>query len=147
PEAGRPAARRVPPIAGRRSATLARRDTAGVEEERRPAAHGETSFAKGRAMSGSPHFADNAWHGAVTLEENVRLARDTYRARLHCPELARRIVPGQFLMLRLAGYDDPLLGRPLALYDTVCDAAGNPVGVDVVYLVIGKMTSRLARYR
>ena len=34
------------------------------------------------------------------------------------PELARRIVPGQFLMLRLAGGNDPLLGRPLALYDT-----------------------------
>ena len=50
-------------------------------------------------------------------------------------------------MLRLAGFDDPLLGRPLALYDTVLDDAGLPVGIDVVYLVIGKMTSRLAGWR
>ncbi len=33
------------------------------------------------------------------------------------PEIARRIVPGQFVMLRLAKCSDPLLGRPLALYD------------------------------
>ena len=56
-------------------------------------------------------------------------------------------MPGQFLMMRLAGCDDPLLGRPLALYDTVLDAGGRPQGLDVVYLVLGKMTSRLATYR
>ena len=50
-------------------------------------------------------------------------ARDTYRVRFECPEIARRIVPGQFVMLRLAGMNDPLLGRPLALYNTVGDAA------------------------
>ncbi len=50
-------------------------------------------------------------------------------------------------MLRLAGCNDPLLGRPLALYDTVLSDGnrGEPVGIDVVYLVLGKMTSRLAR--
>src|SRR5215207_9635074 len=47
-------------------------------------------------------------------------------------------------MLRLACYNDPLLGRPLALYDTVLDGK-EPVGIDVVYLVLGKLTSRLAR--
>ena len=76
--------------------------------------------------------------------ENVRLARQTYRIRLHCPEVARLIRPGQFLMLRLPGRTDPLLGRPFALYDTVLDEAGRPVGVDVVYLVVGKMTGLLA---
>ena len=96
---------------------------------------------------GACHFADRAWHGAVEIVENVRLARDTYRVRFECPELARRIVPGQFVMLRLAGSDDPLLGRPLALYDTVLDAAGTPRGIDVVYLVVGKLTRRLAELR
>jgi dihydroorotate dehydrogenase electron transfer subunit len=90
-------------------------------------------------------YADRACHETVVVTENVRLARDTYRVRFECPELARRIVPGQFLMLRLHGENDPLLGRPLALYDTVVDAAGRPIGVDVVYLVVGKMTSRLSR--
>ena len=76
--------------------------------------------------------------------ENVRLARTTYRIRLHFPELARLIRPGQFVMLRLPGRTDPLLGRPFALYDTVLDAVGNPVAVDVVYLTVGKMTGLLA---
>lgn len=48
-------------------------------------------------------------------------------------------------MLRLATGEDPLLGRPLALYDTVLDAQGEPIGIDVVYLVVGKMTGRLTQ--
>ena len=80
----------------------------------------------------------------AAVVENVRLARNTYRIRLHCPELARLIRPGQFVMLRLPGRTDPLLGRPFALYDTVLDEAGQPVGVDVVYLVVGKTTGLLA---
>jgi dihydroorotate dehydrogenase electron transfer subunit len=80
----------------------------------------------------------------LVVLENVQLARATWRIRLRGPELARRIRPGQFLMLRLPGTTDPLLGRPFALYDTVLDAVGQPVAVDVVYLVVGKMTSRLA---
>ncbi len=91
-------------------------------------------------------FADRAVAATVAVRENVRIARDTFRIRLDCRLIARRIVPGQFIMLRLAGCDDPLLGRPLALYDTVCEA-GEPIGLDIVYLVVGKLTSRLAQYR
>jgi dihydroorotate dehydrogenase electron transfer subunit len=90
-------------------------------------------------------YADHAWHGRVTIDEQVRLARDTYRVRFACPQIARRIVPGQFVMLRLAGYDDPLLGRPLALYDTVLDSAGRATAIEIVYLVTGKFTGKLAR--
>ena len=46
-------------------------------------------------------------------------------------------------MIRLAGFDDPLLGRPFALYDTVLDEANIPQGLEIVYLVMGKMTTRL----
>jgi dihydroorotate dehydrogenase electron transfer subunit len=96
---------------------------------------------------GAAFYADRALHSRAAVVENVRLARDTYRVRLAWPELARRIVPGQFVMLRLAGSGDPLLGRPLALYDTWIDADGTPCGIDVVYLVVGKMTRRLAEVR
>ena len=95
-------------------------------------------------------YADSAAQACqrrTTVVENVRIARDTYRVRFECPEIARRIVPGQFVMLRLADGNDPLLGRPLALYDTVLDAEGNPGGLDVVYLVVGKLTGRLALAR
>lgn len=91
------------------------------------------------------HYADHACAVRVRVIENVQLARDTYRVRFLCPQLAQRITPGQFVMLRLAGFNDPLLGRPLALYDTVVDDRGQTVGIDVVYLVLGKLTSRLAK--
>ena len=92
------------------------------------------------------HYADNACQFRVRVIENVQLARDTYRVRFGCPEIAVRIVPGQFLMLRLAGLNDPLLGRPLALYDVVRDSSGTATAIDVVYLKLGKMTNRLAQF-
>jgi dihydroorotate dehydrogenase electron transfer subunit len=76
--------------------------------------------------------------------ENVRLAERTYRIRLDCPDVAAAIRPGQFVMLRLPGTNDPLLGRPFALYDTVL-GDGKPVGLDIVYLVVGKMTGLLTQ--
>ena len=82
------------------------------------------------------------YRAAVT--ENRPLAKNTYLIRLHAPELAQAIRPGQFVMIRLPGSTDPLLGRPFALYDTVLDERGRPSGIDVVYLVVGKMTSLLA---
>ena len=90
------------------------------------------------------HYADRAVQQTVSLLENVPLARHTYRARIRCPEIARAIVPGQFVMLRFSGASDPLLGRPLALYDTVVSAAGDAEGIDLVYVVRGKFTRLLA---
>lgn len=93
-------------------------------------------------MPDPPLFA-----GTVPVVENVLVARSTWRVRLHAPELARAIRPGQFVMLRLTGGTDPLLGRPFALYDTVLDVQGQPAGIDVVYLIVGKLTGRLAGLR
>ena len=90
-------------------------------------------------------YADHARQYQVAVTENVQLATDTYRVRFECPELAAQIVPGQFLMIRLPECADPLLGRPFALYDLVVDDTGQPVGVDVVYLVVGKLTGLLAQ--
>jgi dihydroorotate dehydrogenase electron transfer subunit len=90
------------------------------------------------------HYADQAIRVTASILENVPIARDTYRVRLACPEIAKRVVPGQFLMLKMAGLNDPLLGRPLALYDTVVSPSGESIGVDVVYLVLGKFTRLLA---
>lgn len=89
----------------------------------------------------------NAIQRTAGVVENIRIARDTYRIRLDCPELAAAIRPGQFVMLQLAAVNDPLLGRPFALYDTVLDASGQPIALDIVYLVVGKMTARLAELR
>jgi dihydroorotate dehydrogenase electron transfer subunit len=90
-------------------------------------------------------YADRACQSRVPIIENVRLARDTYRVRFECPQIARQFLPGQFIMMRLARVNDPLLGRPLALYDILRDSDGAAVGIDVVYATFGKMTRRLAR--
>lgn len=90
-------------------------------------------------------YADHATVHAVEIVENVQLARDTFRVRFACPPIAQAILPGQFLMLRLAGCDDPLLGRPFAFYDLVPDSTGSLTYIDVVYLVLGKMTARLSK--
>ena len=80
----------------------------------------------------------------VAIDQQVQLAHDTYRVRFTAPGLARRIVPGQFVMVRPAEGTDPLLGRALALYDVILQA-GEPRQIDLVYLVQGKMTNRLSR--
>jgi len=68
----------------------------------------------------------------------VLIAERTFRIRVAAPAIAAAIRPGQFVMLRIPQTTDPLLGRPFALYDVVDDA------IDIVYLVVGKMTARLA---
>ena len=75
------------------------------------------------------YYPDQAVHENVLITQNVRLAKDTYRVRFESPQIARRIVPGQFLMLRLADVNDPLIGRPLALYDTVYSGFGEPEAI------------------
>ena len=91
-------------------------------------------------------YADRATQSTVEVVENVIMARDTYRLRFRCPELASRALPGQFVMLRLAGYDDPLIGRPLAVYDVVQSPDGKAESIDLIYLVKGKLTTRLVKY-
>lgn len=92
-------------------------------------------------------YADEATQSTVEVIENVEMARDTFRIRFRCPEVAARALPGQFLMLRLANFDDPLIGRPLAIYDVVISATGEPEAIDVIYLVKGKLTTRLVKFQ
>jgi len=90
-------------------------------------------------------YADVSLHRRVTIAVNDTLARDTKRVRFSCPEIARRITPGQFLMVRVHGINDPLIGRALAVYDVLPGADGNPDWIDLVYHVKGKFTRQLSR--
>lgn len=84
-----------------------------------------------------------------------RIADGTWRIRLDCPCLAARSVAGHFAMVRIAGRVDPLLGRPLAVYDTFlgpedADPDGPPAErrfADFVYAVHGRFTTALATLR
>ena len=87
-----------------------------------------------------------AGYRLMPVLENVPIARDTFRLRLEDKAMARAITPGQFVMIRPGseGTTDPLLGRPLALYDVVRDSEAAPIAFDVVYLVVGRGTATLS---
>lgn len=94
-----------------------------------------------------PGMVPGARQMIVPVVEQVKLARDTFRLRLEAPDLARNVLPGQFFMIRSPGVTNPLLGRPFALYDTWLDHSGSPAGIDVAYLVVGKMTGLMSGWK
>lgn len=101
-------------------------------------------------MTGSLHasyYADNLQQVDAVVVANDVIALDTYKLRLDAPEIAQRVAPGQFVMLRISGLDDPLIGRALAVYDVGRDHAGHPSTIDLVYIRKGKMTQCLATVR
>lgn len=94
-----------------------------------------------------PGCVPTARQQTVPIVAHDQLAKGTYRLRLACPDIARQAIPGRFFMIREPGRIDPLLGRPFALYDTYLDSQGAPAGIDVVYLVVGKMTNLMSTWR
>lgn len=94
-------------------------------------------------LCAAPGMVATAHYVSGTVVEQVELAHETYRLRIACPELAAQIRPGQFFMIRTPSPNDPLLGRPFALYD-VYEEQGQPAGIDFVYHVIGKVTSLMS---
>lgn len=92
------------------------------------------------------HYADQALQVTAEIVHHERIARDTYQLRFQAPEMAARFQPGQFLMMRIAGLQDPLIGRALALYDVI-ESDGRPDAIDVVYIAKGKFTSALCQLR
>ena len=90
-------------------------------------------------------YADGASFLTAPILLHEQIALDTWRIRIECPAIARCMVPGQFVMLRLDGVNDPLIGRALAMYDRICDSSGNPFAIDLVYLAKGKFTTALSR--
>lgn len=86
------------------------------------------------------HHHRNVKHGKGIVAENIEVADKTFRLALDAGEKLPPIEPGQFVMLRLPKTSDPLLGRPLAVYRTDGDHR-----LEVVYIVIGKMTERLSQ--
>ncbi len=93
-----------------------------------------------------PGLHSDAMETTAEVVEQVRMARDTYRLRLRSPEIAKRILPGQFFMVRPEQGSDPLLGRPFALYD-VFEEKGTLAGIDFGYVVVGKLTSEMSRWQ
>ena len=81
-----------------------------------------------------------------TIISQRQLADHTYCLRVQTPEIAAQILPGQFFMIRPAAGNDPVLGRPFALYDVIRDGQGTPQAIEFVYHVIGKMTDLMSNW-
>jgi len=96
------------------------------------------------AVCSGPFFADHMACVESQIESVVPMARDTFRIRVEAPEIALQVVPGQFVMIRLSGRDAPLIGRALAVWDVIDDAAGCPRAIDLVFVRKGAMTTPLA---
>jgi len=88
-------------------------------------------------------YADTADYLTARVVEHRQVADHTFRIRLECPPLAARALPGQFAMVRIPHRSDPLLARPLAIYDTFADGRH----ADFLYLVHGKFTTALTDVR
>ncbi|NDC63929.1 MAG: dihydroorotate dehydrogenase electron transfer subunit [Planctomycetia bacterium] len=84
--------------------------------------------------------ADHAEFLSAVIVSHAPIAEQTHRIRLDCPAIAAAATPGQFAMLRIPDRADPLLARPLAVYDTFSEPRRY---VDFVYTVHGKFTSAL----
>lgn len=82
---------------------------------------------------------------ATEITDQRCIAQDTMQVRVRAPEFAKTARPGQFFMVRLAGRNDPLIGRALALFDVHADDAGELDEISLAYIVKGKFTSALSR--
>ncbi len=92
--------------------------------------------------------ASYVWSGTVRITQHEKIAKDTYHIRLECPTIASSAVPGQFVMMRLPGRESPLLGRPLALHDTVRHGGEATASeIDIVYIALGRMTRILSNFQ
>ncbi|MBT3375392.1 MAG: dihydroorotate dehydrogenase electron transfer subunit [Lentisphaerae bacterium] len=77
----------------------------------------------------------------AAVETNSVLQGDYYQIVLAAPDLAATVQPGQFVHIRLPGFEHRVLRRPFS----VCDADTETGTLTVVYKVVGEGTAHLAR--
>ncbi len=81
----------------------------------------------------------------ATVIANRRLSADYNLLSLAAPEIAASARPGQFVMIKTSGGQDPLLRRPFSIFEVLRDAAGRPSGVSIFNKRVGAGTTLLSR--
>ena len=79
----------------------------------------------------------------VNVLYNRRLGRAYYKIGLSCSDHYSIAIPGQFIMLRVAGPAGPLLRRPFSIHNLIV-ADGVAESIELLYKVVGKGTAALA---
>lgn len=76
---------------------------------------------------------------------NRRLSPDYHVLALAAPALAARVEPGQFVMIRTADGQDPLLRRPFSVFELLRGPDGTPTGFTILSKRVGSGTARMYR--
>lgn len=79
----------------------------------------------------------------ATVLSNTRLSPDFNVLALEAPAIAGQAEPGQFVMVKTAPGDSPLLRRPYSVFEILHDGEGRPVGVSVFSKRAGAGSQRL----
>jgi dihydroorotate dehydrogenase electron transfer subunit len=85
----------------------------------------------------------------ASVVENQQFENLTSIISVRAPEIAKEVLPGQFLMAAISSHDEmpsPLLKRALAIYRTEPEE-GNPSKVWLLIKIVGEGTKRLATVR
>jgi dihydroorotate dehydrogenase electron transfer subunit len=77
----------------------------------------------------------------ATVTENNNIAKNTYQMKLQCPEIAVKVIPGQFVHVRCSELLSPLLRRPFSIADT----DNQKKTIIIIYKVIGEGTLLLSK--
>jgi len=89
------------------------------------------------------------------LIKNIEVTKNYYKIIISCPRLARLARPGQFLQVKVADADEPLLRRPFSIHRVSCQLSAvscqqgiidkKPNAIEILYEVVGRATEILAR--
>lgn len=75
--------------------------------------------------------------------KNQQLADDLYELEFLAPQIASQCQPGKFLQIRVSEQDDPLLRRPLSIYDVDVDSGS----ITLLYKVVGQGTRIMTSFK
>jgi dihydroorotate dehydrogenase electron transfer subunit len=81
----------------------------------------------------------------ATVIVNRRLSADYNVLALAAPAIAAAARPGQFVLIKTSGGQDPLLRRPFSIFEVLRDDAGEPAGISIFNKRIGAGTTLLSR--
>jgi len=73
------------------------------------------------------------------IKSHKELNKGCFRMKIEAPLIARSALPGQFLHIRCAGSNDPLLRRPISIHRIGSD------DIEILYSVVGRGTGILSR--
>jgi dihydroorotate dehydrogenase electron transfer subunit len=80
---------------------------------------------------------------AAKVLANTKLSPDYDVIALEAPEIARNVLPGQFVMVKPQPGIDPMLRRPFSIFEVLRDAAGTITGLSLLNKRVGVGTGLL----